>query len=107
MKKVGLVFDDETIEISDEERLTEVAMTNRAEFCLPSCTNQLENTHDHLNSAIPRRNIFWQSIKRLIEALIKKNYRFKLYFKHNYSYFKSKINKIASRTSISIMDNSL
>lgn len=63
LKKVGLKMENDHIITIDEERWTEVSMSKRAEFRMPSCTNQLESTHGHLNSAIPRRNKFWPSIK--------------------------------------------
>ena len=36
LKKLGFIFDDEKIKISDEKRWTEIAMTKRAEFRKPS-----------------------------------------------------------------------
>lgn len=103
LKKVGLSFGNGHISIN-HERWIEVSMMKRAMFRMPSCTNQLESTHEHLNSGIPRRNSFWTSIKRLIEAIIKKNRRFPLCFKHNYQYYKNKT-KITLNKTISIIDN--
>ncbi|KAK8895730.1 hypothetical protein M9Y10_013614 [Tritrichomonas musculus] len=54
----------------DEERWTEVSMSESAEFRMPSCTNQLESTHGHLNSAIPRRNKCFPSFRRVTRKVL-------------------------------------
>ena len=66
-------MENDTIATINEEKMTEVSMSKRAEFRMPSCTNQLESTHENLNSAVPRRYSFWHLIKRLIESLLKKS----------------------------------
>lgn len=78
-------------------------MLKRVTFKMPSCTNQLESTHGHLNALIPRRNSFWKSIKRLADAIISKNHKFELYFKQNYSRHKTKIKNIVKSTPVEIM----
>lgn len=47
LKKVGLKMEKSQIITIDDERWTEVSISKRGEFRMPSCTNQLESTHGH------------------------------------------------------------
>lgn len=51
---------------------------------IPSTTNALESFHGHLNSHIPRRNTFWNSLYRLSQNLILKGDNIQEQINHNY-----------------------
>ena len=82
-KKVGFKFiwPDETKNINghlvivDESRWKCVSMKERMQFRMPSTTNALESTHDHLNKKTPRRNNFYMSIYRIVTAIMLKSQR--------------------------------
>ena len=71
LAKVGLGIVDGIVKPVDRVRWKQVSMIERAHFRMPSCTNQVESVHGHLNSMIPRRNEFWRSIKRIIDINVK------------------------------------
>ena len=47
LHKSGLCF-NEKIEVKDINRWQQVSMQHRAKYSMPSCTNQLESTHGHI-----------------------------------------------------------
>ena len=94
LDKVGLGFFKDRIEIINDERWCEVSMNERSKFKMPSCSNQIESMHGHLNALVPRRNDFFHSLKRLIDFILKKNHTFKERFAKNYQAHKRKIKNI-------------
>ena len=103
LRKIGLCF-NEKIEIENEQRWQQVSMMHRAKYRMPSCTNQLESTHGHMNSNIPRRNCMWPSVERIIHSIMKKNQMFESHFKHNYLRYKTKTKNICANTPENIME---
>lgn len=103
LRKVGLCFEKGKVKIGDKKRWEEVSMLQRPKFKMPSCTNQLESTHGHMNSQIPRRNSLWPSLHRIIQDILQKNKNFVSYFKQNYMNYKRKIKRICSNTPKNIM----
>ena len=69
-------------------------MNERSKFKMPSCSNQIESMHGHLNALVPRRNDFFHSLKRLIDFILKKNHTFNERFAKNYQAHKRKIKNI-------------
>lgn len=78
-------------------------MQKKVAFKMPSCTNQIESFHEHLNSAIPRRNSFYSSIKRLIDEIIQRTDNFFTNFHQNYKRHQRKIKSIIKSTPDEIM----
>ena len=76
LNKVGLVFKRKKIVIDNAARWEQVSMQRRAAFKMPSCTNQLESAHGHMNALIPRRNTFFSSIQRLIDETLNRTLNF-------------------------------
>ena len=76
LKKVGLTFSRRKIKVSDGERWLEVAMQFRPAYKMPTCTNQLESAHGHMNRVTPRRNTFFASLKRIIDEIIRRTLNF-------------------------------
>lgn len=76
LRKVGLCFEKGKVKIGDNKRWEEVSMLKRPMFKMPSCTNQLESTHGHMNSQIPRRNSLWPSLHRIIQDILQKKQKF-------------------------------
>ena len=70
LDKIGLTFYDDAIHISNTERWNSVSQIQRVHFKMPSTTNALESIHGHINSMIPRRNEFWNSLYRLIKYFL-------------------------------------
>lgn len=98
LSKVGLAFKKKKIVVNDARRWEQVSMQKRAAFKMPSCTNQIESAHGHLNALVPRRNSFFSSIQRLIEETLYRTLNLETNFKNNYSRFKKKIKNIAKST---------
>lgn len=69
-------------------------MQLRPPFRMPSCTNQLESAHEYMNRGTPRRNMFYSSIKSVIEEIINHNHNFEKNFKQSYSRHKRKIKRL-------------
>lgn len=90
LKKVGLVFHDNKIEIGDEARWDQVSILKRIQYRMPSTTNSLEATHGHLNRRTPRRNNIFAAIFRLYNEFNLKYEQVESRIKHNYSYIKRK-----------------
>ena len=90
LKKVGLVFHDNKIEIGDEARWDQVSILKRIQYRMPSTTNSLEATHGHLNRRTPRRNNFFAAIFRLYNEFNLKYEQVESRIKHNYSFIKRK-----------------
>ena len=103
LNKVGLQMNKSEITYFDEERWKQVSMIHRPEYQMPSCTNQLESSHGHLNSLVPRRNELFASLKKLMDEIVKKNKNFEKNYNHNYTRYKSKIARIAKNTPQHIM----
>ena len=72
---------------------------------MPSCTNQIESTHGHLNALTPRNNKFWKSLSRIINEILKKKNRFEDNFRHNYRCYKNKIKSIIKVTPEDVMNS--
>lgn len=66
LQKIGHDFNDGKIEIIDYDRWISISMINRPQFKMPSCTNQIESGHGHMNFNIPRRNELLSSLNRII-----------------------------------------
>ena len=107
LSKIGLVFKDKKIKVSDSFRWENCSMQKRAAFKMPSCTNQIESGHGHLNAAIPRRNRFFSSIKRLIDGIIKRNKNYFINFHQHYANYKRKIRNIIKAISDEIMTSAI
>lgn len=103
LHKLGLCF-NERIEIEDSNRWKQISMQHRAQYRMPSCTNQLESTHGHMNAHIPRRNSMWPSVERIIHSILQKNQKFESHFKHNYLRYKNKTKNILTNTPDIIME---
>lgn len=61
-------------------------MIERLGTRMPSTSNALESLHGHLNGLTPRLNLFWGSLLRLGEAIVRKTASFRRCFVHNYRY---------------------
>ena len=94
LKKIGHVFSDGKIQIFDSARWIEVLMQYRPVFRMPNCTNQLESSHGHLNAKMPRKNLFWSSMSRIIDQILKKVHRFSENYYHNFRRYKNKVKSI-------------
>ena len=103
LRKIGLCF-NEKIEVKDINRWQQVSMQHRAKYRMPSCTNQLESTHGHMNENIPCRNSMWPSVERIIHSILKKNQKFETHFKHNYMRYKNKTKNILASTPNKIIE---
>ncbi|KAK8892033.1 hypothetical protein M9Y10_029255 [Tritrichomonas musculus] len=90
LKKVGLSFIQNKIEITDPKRWQQVSLIQRKEYRMPSTTNSLESTHGHLNHEISRRKNFWKSMFKISNHLIQKVNTFQQNVQHNYNYQKKK-----------------
>ncbi|KAK8870992.1 hypothetical protein M9Y10_008905 [Tritrichomonas musculus] len=102
-KKIGLVFTDGKIQIFDNARWIEVSMQYRPVFRMPSCTNQLESCHWHLNAKTPRKNLFWSSMSRIVDQILKKVHSFNEHYYHNFRRYKNKVKSIVKNTPQEIM----
>ena len=98
LKKVGLMFINESIEIVDSERWNSVSMLYRKTLKMPSTTNSLESTHGHLNQKTPRNNNFYRSIFRIVKHLTKKVKNCQDSIIHNYNHTKHQTRKRLSQT---------
>jgi hypothetical protein len=76
LKKIGLCWLNQKIEILDEHRWSQVSMLRRIQTRLPSTTNSLESFHGHQNQNTPRKNHFYKALFRLSEILDKKMMNF-------------------------------
>lgn len=70
--------------IENDEKWESVSIVVRMREKIPSTTNALESFHGHLNSHIPRRNTFWNSLYRLSQNLILKGDNIQEQINHNY-----------------------
>ena len=82
--KVGLQFENDVISINDEKKWSKISLLKRVEYKMPSTTNSLESTHGHLNEKIPRRNMFWPSLHRLIKSIATQDFHYKNTIIHCY-----------------------
>lgn len=57
-KKVVLGIVKDKIKPINLKRWKQVSMIERVKFRMPSCTNQVESVHGHLNVMVPRHNEF-------------------------------------------------
>ena len=89
--KAGLCFDSKEIIIVDDKKWEKVSMLKRIEARMPSTTNSLESTHGHINATIPRHNAFWQSLFRLVKAIISKDFRYNQLMKNTYCTIKRNV----------------
>ena len=106
LNKVGLSFKEKKkISIEDQDRWEEVSMVHRASFKMPSCTNQLESTHGHLNAQLPRNNSFWPGMQRIADYIMKKIHNYELFYEQNYSRYKRKVKNTCNNTPLNIMQN--
>ena len=104
LNKVGLTFQNQQkIKVKDDEKWDERSMVRRAKYQMPSCTNQLESTHGHMNSQVPRRNSIWPSMNRICQNIMTKIQKFEDHYKHNYYRYKNKIKNTCSHTPEDIM----
>lgn len=88
LKKVGLKFEKNLIMIEDDNLWEQISMVERVKLKMPSITNALESLHGHLNSLIPRRNIFWNDFYRLAQNFIIKSNYLDEQIRHNYNVVK-------------------
>lgn len=65
-----LVFEKNLILLENDELWKKVSMIERVSLKMQSTTSALEGLHGHLNSRIPRRNIFWNAFYRLAQNFI-------------------------------------
>lgn len=98
LSKVGLTYTDNQLKILDPYKWESCSMQKRVAFKMPSCTNQIESFHGHLNATIPRRNSFYSSIKRLIDEIIQRTDNFFTNFQQNYKRYQRKIKNIIKST---------
>ena len=104
LNKAGLQFANNDILIIDQLKWSEISMLERPAFQMPSCTNQIESGHGHLNEQTPRRNDIWHSLKRVIEEIHKKCNNYEENFFHNYVRYKRKIRYRKNRTPDDVMN---
>lgn len=90
LNKVGLKFTKNEIKEKDSDLWRRCSMLHRSDYEMPSTTNSLESTHDHLNKKIPRNNEFWASIHRLAQGLTINNEEINKKIRHNYNSVKHK-----------------
>lgn len=105
LKKIGHKYQDGLIQIFDMQRWEQVSMQYRPKYRMPSCSNQIESMHGHLNAITPKNNKFWNSLARIIDEIIKKKNRFEENFKHNYRCYKNKIKSIVKVTPKDVMES--
>lgn len=87
LQKIGHDFVDGKIEIIDYDRWISISMINRPQFKMPSCTNQIESGHGHMNFNVPRRNELFSSLNRIIKEILQRNHNFNLNYTQNYKRF--------------------
>ncbi|KAK8888504.1 hypothetical protein M9Y10_039583 [Tritrichomonas musculus] len=104
LNKAGLEFANNDILIIDQQKWSEISMLERPAFQMPSCTNQIESGHGHLNEQTPRRNDIWHSLKRVIEEIHKRCNNYEENFFHNYARYKRKIRYIKNCTPDDVMN---
>lgn len=88
LKKVGLKFEKDLIQIEDEELWKSVSMINRIQSKMPSTTNLLEAFHGQINQQTPRRNNFWKAFYKLAMHFNRKAQNIQDTINHNYLYEK-------------------
>ena len=71
LKKVVLGIVKDQIKPINLKRWKQVSMIERVKFQMPSCTNQVESMHGHLNIMVTRRNEFERSVKKIIDTIIR------------------------------------
>ena len=90
LKKVGLIFTDNTIIINDQKKWEKIALIERINLNMPSTTNSLESCHGHLNQKTKRRKNFWSSLYDVSARLLHKIHNFQKEIEHNFYYNKRK-----------------
>lgn len=90
LKKVGLIFSNNKIEIGNEEKWSKFSMCRRVGLKLPSTTNSLEATHGQLNAKTPRKKNFWNTLYKIASNLNNKNNTIQSHIQHNFYYEKKK-----------------
>lgn len=85
LKKVRLVFEKNLILIENDELWKKVSMIERVSMKMPSTASALEGIRGHLNSRIPKFNIFWNAFYRLAQNFILKNNCLNDQILHNYN----------------------
>jgi hypothetical protein len=71
--RVGLCFRGDTINIEKRERWEEGPMKERVMTRMPTTTNSLEYSDEHLNEKTPSRTPFWKSMPRVVGAMLTKS----------------------------------
>lgn len=104
LKKAGLDFIDNEIIIDNSLLWKSVSMQERHWFRMPSCTNQIESCHGHMNAYTPRRNELLTSIRRIIHEIIDRDHNFKSNFHQNILSYQRKIKRIVKYTPADIMN---
>ena len=107
LNKVGLAFINQKVIIINKDRWKQCSITERIQLKMPSCTNQIESMHGHLNAQISRRNEFFHSLKKLIDMIQTKKNTFEALFKKNYPRHKKKINDILQNTPPEIVESQI
>lgn len=107
LQKIGHDFVDGKIEIIDYDRWISISMINRPQFKMPSCTNQIESGHGHMNFNVPRRNELLSSLNRIIKEILQRNHNFNLNYTQNYKRFQRKIKNISKSTPPKIMQSQI
>jgi hypothetical protein len=72
------------IVIENREGSQKVSMKDRVQTGMPTTTNLLEPSHEHLNATTPRRNTFWQSLHRIVGMILAKSTCFWSCVQHNF-----------------------
>ena len=90
LKKVGLIFTENTIIINDQKKWEKIALIERINLKMPSTTNSLESCHGHLNQKTKRRKNFWSSLYDVSSSLLYKIHNFQKEIEHNFNYNKRK-----------------
>ena len=104
LKKVGLIFEDNSIIIKDEKLWKKVSLFERMPFKMPSTTNSLESMHGQLNHNVPRHNNFWNAIYKLANHFMMKTHTTQDHIKHNYLFEKRQTIAHSLRISLRIED---
>lgn len=104
LKKVGLIYEDNSIVIKDEKLWEKVSLFKRMPFKMPSTTNSLESMHGQLNHNVPRRNNFWNAIYKLAYHFMMKTHTTQDHINLNYLFEKRQTIAHSLRISIRIED---
>lgn len=89
LKKIGFKYQNNNLDIINDEQWNMITMKNRVKYHMPTTTNSLESTHGHMNQRTPRRNNFFAALFRIHNELQSKYENLQSRIIHNYNYLKN------------------